>query len=144
MNNSQQAQGMQKPQGAPPSQGSEPPSKEDMYAKFDTDGDSYISETEMASVLSMGQSEELSEEGLSMFADADVDGDGKLSQEEFDTQMESMRDEMGPPPGGAPGAGEEQMSGASISTSSGVDMYSLIQNVSGSTSSYTDSLAVYA
>ena len=146
MNNSQQTQGAQKPQGGSPPQGGPPPqgagetSTDEMYSKFDTDGDSYISETEMASVLSMGQSEELSEEGLAMYADADIDGDGMLSQEEFDTQMQAMRDEMGPPPQMGQ---NEQTAGASISTSNGVDMSSLIQNVSGQ-SAYSDASAIYA
>lgn len=145
MNSSQQTNGMQRPQGGPPpgasGAGGTPPSKEDMYAKVDSDGDSYISQSEMAGVLSMGQSDELSDDGIAMFEEADIDGDGQLSQEEFNTQMEALRDEMGPPPDGGQ---RGQTSGtADISASTGVDLYSLIQNFSDSSSSYGGT-AIYA
>jgi hypothetical protein len=146
MNTSQQSQGMQKPQGSPLPKG-DPPSAEEMYSKADSNGDAYISQAEMAGVLSMGQSDELSEDGLQMYADADVDGDGQLSQDEFNTQMEKMSDEMGPqgPDGDADAddSGQISFQGFDSGSTTGSSIYQFIQNLSDQ-SSLQSSGAVYA
>ncbi len=133
MNTAQQSQStqMQKPSG-------QPPALEEAFSRANADGDEYISSSEMASMLSMGQSDELSEEGLAMYAEADIDGDGQLNENEFNTQMEKMAEQATPPPmngqmpsGGMPGVNSTDETDATL-TANLSQVLSLVGNASSS------------
>lgn len=120
---------------APPSGA---PSVEDIFASLDSDGDGSLTQSEMDAGFGQktGQNNQQSllssdmmthllsqlsdEETQSIFSTADQDGDGSLTQEEFDAAVEtivtSALEEMpagGPPPGGAKGGSEEEETSSS-------------------------------
>lgn len=87
-----------------------PPSPEEKFSEIDSDGDGGVSFAEFSSDLQKMQSkmaesgmtpppdapEEMSSDQLEeMFAEADTDGDGVLSSDEFSAQMESLRPDPG-------------------------------------------------
>lgn len=116
------------------------PTAEEAFARMDADGDSFVSQAEMATMFEGSEAGQMSDDQMSeMFSEADTDGDGVLSEAEFATQMEAMEEQgppqgMGPPPEGM-GPPPEDMATEEETTSMTVDLSQVSNLVNSSSTS---------
>ena len=83
------------PMGPPPDTAE---SDEEMFSSIDTNGDGYIDQTEISTMLeSLSQNQDTISDGpdvADLLSRDDTDGDGQISQDEFTTAIHQRRGEM--------------------------------------------------
>lgn len=82
------------------------PDPQQMFNRMDKDGSSSIDRDELSAMAEKMAEKTGTEIDVDSLMEAyDGDGDGVLNEAETQAAMESLKDQMGPPPAGGPGAG---------------------------------------
>jgi hypothetical protein len=123
------------------------PDPQEMFNRMDTDGSAGIDADELNSVTEkMAEHSGNSIDAESLMAEFDADGDGVLNEEETHNAMESLKDQMGPPPPmGGPMAGPTAvegppgMGGCGPYEDAASEAQSLVDQVLASLSEFSDS-----
>ena len=90
------------------------PNPQEMFQRDDADGSGGIDQEELAAVTNkLAELSGSSIDAGSLMTEFDADEDRALSEEEMKSAMDSLREEMGPPPGGPMAEGGRPPGGAS-------------------------------
>ena len=83
------------------------PNPQQMFNRMDKDGSTSIDKDELSAITEkMAEASGTEIDVDSLMEEFDGDGDGVLNLEETHAAMESLKEQMGPPPNGGPGAGQ--------------------------------------